>query len=63
MSILSSNLNNETTRKVLKVKGIYTQGKGGNYNGFYYDRLKDETSDAFMTLVVPGIIRSQLTET
>jgi exonuclease VII large subunit len=61
LSIFSSNLNNEATRKVLKVKGIYTQGKGANYNGYYYDNLKDETSDASMTLVVPGLIRSQLT--
>ncbi len=62
LSIFSSNLNNEATRKVFKVKGIYTQGKGGNYNGFYYDNLRDETSDASMTLVVPGLIRSQLSQ-
>jgi len=60
LNIFGSTLNNETTRKVFKVKGVYTQGKGANYNGFYYDTLRDETSDACMTLVVPGLIRSQL---
>lgn len=60
LTIFNSTLNNEATRKVFKVKGIYTPGKGANYNGFYYDNLKDETSDACMTLVVPGLIRSQL---
>jgi hypothetical protein len=44
------------------VKGVFTQGKGGNYNGFYYDNLRDEATDACMTLVVPGLIRSQLTQ-
>jgi hypothetical protein len=41
VSIFNSTLNNEATRKVFKVKGIYTQGKGANYNGLYYDSLKD----------------------
>src|SRR4051812_31283231 len=60
LHIFSSTLNNESTRRVVKVKGIYAAGKGTSYNGFYYDNLKDETSDACMTLVVPGIIRAQL---
>lgn len=60
LTIFSSTLNNEATRKVFKVKGTYTHGKGANYNGFYYDTLRDETSDASMTLVVPGLIRSEL---
>lgn len=62
LTIFSNTLNNDTTRKVLKVKGIYTQGKGNSYNGFYYDNLRDEATDACMTLVVPGLIRSQLTQ-
>ena len=53
-------INNETTTKVIKVKGLYTEGKGINYRGYYYDNLRDETSEACMTLIVPGLIRSQL---
>jgi exodeoxyribonuclease VII large subunit len=60
LSIFTSNLNNEATRKVFKVKGIYSQGKGNNYNGIYYDNIRDETTDACMTLIVPALIRSQL---
>lgn len=60
LNIFSSTLNNETTRKIFKVKGIYTAGRGTSYNNVYYDTLKDETSDACMTLVIPGLIRAQL---
>ncbi|MEP6595262.1 MAG: hypothetical protein ABJA71_04910 [Ginsengibacter sp.] len=40
LSIFSSTLNNETTRKIFKVKGIYTVGNGINYRGLYFDTLK-----------------------
>jgi exodeoxyribonuclease VII large subunit len=62
LNIFSSTLNNESTRRVVRVKGIYIAGKGTSYNGFYYDSLKDENSDASMTLVIPGIIRAQLNQ-
>jgi exodeoxyribonuclease VII large subunit len=32
-----------------------------NYNGSYYDSLKDESSDACVTLIIPGAIRHQVT--
>src|SRR5688572_21525407 len=60
LSIFSSTLNNEIISKAFKVKGIYSTGNGINYKGIYYDNLKDETSDACMTLIIPGLIRSQL---
>jgi hypothetical protein len=43
------------------IKGIYQPGKGQSYNGFYYDILKDESSDGYITLIVPAIIRASLT--
>src|SRR5687768_16183090 len=60
LSIFSSTLNNEITQKAFRVKGIYTTGNGINYRGAYYDNLKDEASDACMTLIIPGLIRNQL---
>lgn len=60
LNIFTSSLNNETTRKVFKVKGIYSAGNGISYKSVYYDTLRDETSEACMTLVVPGVIRAQL---
>jgi hypothetical protein len=62
LNIFTSTLINETTRKVFKVQGVYIAGKGTNYNGVYYDTLKDETSDACMTLLVPGLVRTQITQ-
>ena len=51
----------EITKKAFRIKGIYIPGKGVNYNGFYYDSLKDESSDACVTLIVPAPIRHDLT--
>src|SRR3954451_10464089 len=60
VGIFNNALTIEVTKKVFRIKGIYIQGRGVNYNGFYYDTLKDETSDACVTLIVPGVIRNEL---
>ncbi|HEV2483060.1 MAG TPA: exodeoxyribonuclease VII large subunit [Puia sp.] len=46
--------------KTFAAKGVYRAGKGVNYNGSYYDVLKDEFTDNNMVLVVPERLRSQL---
>ena len=61
VAIFYNVLNSYATRKLFKIKGIYQPGKGQSYNGFYYDILKDEGSDAYITLIVPAIIRASLT--
>ena len=61
VAIFNNVLNSDATRKLFKIKGIYTQGTGNNYNGYYYDVLKDEGSEAYITLIVPAIIRASLT--
>ncbi|MDP4149738.1 MAG: exodeoxyribonuclease VII large subunit [Bacteroidota bacterium] len=48
------------TRNILLLKGIYQSGAGNNYNGMYYDRLKDEATDAVVTLIVPALVRKEL---
>ena len=49
-------------QKKLSGLGVYIcLEKGTNYNGVYYDSLKDESSDACVTLIVPGVIRHELT--
>ena len=35
-------------------------GRGKDYNGVYYDQLKDETSDACICLIVPALVRTRL---
>lgn len=60
VGIFNNALTIEITKKAFRVKGIYIAGKGVNYNGFYYDALKDENSDACVTLIVPAMIRNNL---
>lgn len=60
VNIFNNALNSEATRRIITARGMYLPGKGQNYHGYYYDQLRDETSDACITLVVPGIIRTQL---
>jgi exodeoxyribonuclease VII large subunit len=60
VNIFSNALSNDATRKPFTIKGIYVPGKGANYSGVYYDSLKDEYSDASITLVVPAILRANL---
>jgi len=61
LNIFNNALTIEVTKKAFRIKGIYTPGKGLNYNGFYYDSLKDESSDACVTLILPAPIRHHLT--
>ena len=61
INIFNNALNSDATRKIIRAKGIYNPGRGQSYNGFYYDQLKDETSDASITLIVPALIRLTLT--
>ncbi len=60
LTIFTNNISNEITRKVFKVQGIYSPGNGISYKGLYYDSIKDETGDACMTTIVPGLLRAQL---
>jgi exodeoxyribonuclease VII large subunit len=60
VNIFNNALNSEATRRIITAKGMYVPGKGQSYNGYYYDQLKDETSDACITLIVPAIIRTSL---
>jgi hypothetical protein len=42
------------------VKGLYEPRGGKAYNGYYYDRLIEETSGQRLTLRVPELIRREL---
>jgi len=61
IGIFNNALTIEITKKAFRIRGIYLPGKGVNYNGFYYDSLKDESSDACVTLILPAPIRHDLT--
>ncbi len=60
MNIFNNALSNEAVRKTFAIRGRYVPGKGVEYNGYYYDSLKDETSEASMSFVVPSLLRHTL---
>ncbi|WP_276485766.1 exodeoxyribonuclease VII large subunit [Paraflavitalea pollutisoli] len=60
--LLDNSLSSPVLQQLLLVKGIYRKGKGVNYNGMYYDILKDEVGEANMTLMVHETIRQKLQE-
>lgn len=60
INIFNNALSSEATRKIIRVKGIYTEGRGVIYGGYYYDSLEDENTDATITLIVPAVMRHSL---
>ena len=61
IGIFNNALTIEITKKAFRIRGVYIPGKGHNYNGFYYDSIKDESSEGCVTLIVPAPIRHDLT--
>jgi exodeoxyribonuclease VII large subunit len=63
-SVLLNLFNNsivlKQTRQVIHLRGIYLQGKGVNYSGIFYDSIKDELTDAQISLLVPGLLREKI---
>ncbi|MDF2451594.1 MAG: hypothetical protein K0S26_1098 [Bacteroidota bacterium] len=47
-------------RKIIQIKGIYLKEGRMEYSGVFYDRLKDEASDYFLTLIMPSLHRHAL---
>jgi exonuclease VII large subunit len=60
LNLFNNSITISQAKKLIPLKGIFLQGKGGNYNGFYYDTLRDEASDAQITIIVPALIRNEL---
>lgn len=52
--------NPRTYQRALNVKGIYRPGKGTAYNGYFYDFIKEETSDFFLKVYIPLQLRANL---
>jgi len=50
------------TNKIIGLRGIYHATGKTPYSGFYYDQLKDEASDYTIQLIVPALVRNQLTD-
>jgi exodeoxyribonuclease VII large subunit len=60
MNLFNNSLVLKETQRLVEMRGIYLPGQGTSYQGMYYDRIKDEASDAALTLIVPALIRNRL---
>ena len=60
LHLFNNAINVSQTRRLTLVRGVYQPGRGTSYSGSFYATLRDEASDACMTLVVPGLLRTRL---
>jgi exodeoxyribonuclease VII large subunit len=60
LNLFNNSISLKQTQRIIQLKGIFQLGKGSFYNGSYYDSLRDESSDAQITLIVPALIRNEM---
>lgn len=60
LNLFNNSLSVSQARRIIQLKGIYAQGKGALYSGYFYDTFRDESSDASITILVPPLIRNEL---
>jgi exonuclease VII large subunit len=60
LNLFNNAISVSQVKKLIQLKGIFQLGKGHNYSGYYYDSLRDESSDAQLIIVVPALIRNGL---
>lgn len=60
LNLFNNALTVSQSKKLIQLKGIFQPGKGSLYNGSYYDSIRDEASDAQITVIVPALIRNDL---
>ena len=47
-------------KKIINVRGIFKKSGTSNYGGYYYNRLKDEASDSYITLVTSALMHNKV---
>jgi exodeoxyribonuclease VII large subunit len=60
VSIFNAATVTKEEKKLIQVKGIFRKSGKDNYNGFYYNTLKDEAADYSITLITPVLWHSKL---
>lgn len=60
LNLFNNSISVKQTQRIIQLRGVFVMGKGTFYNGSYYDSLRDESSDAQITLIVPALIRNEL---
>jgi exodeoxyribonuclease VII large subunit len=60
LNLFNNSINIAQSKKMIQLKGVFVQGRSSAYNGYYYDTLRDESSEAQLTLIIPALIRNEL---
>jgi len=60
LNLFNNSINVAQSKRMIQLKGVFVQGRSSAYNGYYYDTLRDESSDAQLTLIIPALIRNEL---
>lgn len=60
MAVFADAFKIEPANSVFWVKGIYQDRRRKSYNGFYFDRLKDELGGQIITLKLPEHLKQNL---
>jgi len=47
-------------KKIINIRGVFKKSGASNYGGYYYNRLKDEASESYITLVTSALMHNQL---
>lgn len=58
LNLFNNQLSINQAKKLIQLKGVFQPRNGQSYNGYYYDSLRDESSDAQLTIVIPALIRN-----
>jgi exodeoxyribonuclease VII large subunit len=60
LNLFNNSISISQSKRMIRLKGVFLQGRSSAYNGYYYDTLRDESSDAQLTLIIPALIRNEL---
>jgi exodeoxyribonuclease VII large subunit len=60
LNLFNNSISVNQIKRIVQLKGIYVQGKGTQYSGYFYDFFRDEASDAAITILVPPLIRNEM---
>lgn len=60
LNLFNNSVSVNVAKRIIQLKGIYIQGKGASYSGYFYDTFRDESTDAQITILVPPLIRNEL---
>ena len=59
LNLFNNSISINQTKRIVQLKGIYIQGKGNQYSGYFYDTFRDEASDACSYHHLSSTINSQ----